>query len=324
MFKSLNYFSNFNLPMLPKFFDYIPNEILEHDFSNINSDELIIFCEENKEYLKNSYNNLSDDNLISELKKEFILNNIREQIPKLRLNALLSSNKPYCYDELKSLNVNEDGLITLEDYFHHSRKNPYMLCLPISDTNSNYWIWKELYDLKDNDNISIKIRLDPLVKSPLPIINKMTVFSEPLNWNLLSEIKDKNCASFIDDDKGNKTDLFWQKSDNEIHFKCEELPLYEEIKVRGSRYFHAIYDMDNEVISHCDGSIKIYDENDFLKRNDISLWENNSKNYGKYLKIFQVDGEINSDRFTSLITSFFVRNHDIRNYFENFSNNLKC
>ena len=321
MFKTTKYFAEYNLPVANFSFNlYIPNEVLDEDLDNINEEELLSFCEKNKEYLKNIITNFNEDILVETLKKEFILSNIQEQIPKLRINALLNSNAPYDMEDLLNLNVNEDGLITLEDYFNFPKENDYMLCLPISDINSNYWIWKEIYDLKDDKNISLKIRLDPLVKNPLHGIYKMTVFSDPLNWNELSKINNKSCAQFINDYTGHKTDLYWQRIDNELHFKCEELPLYEAIENRGSRYFHAIYDIPTKLITHCDGSVKIYNESDFLKRNDINLWDNNSKNYGIYRKIFQADGKINPHKFTSLITSFFVRNHDLHDYFEKLNN----
>ena len=317
MFKTTKYFAEYNLPTYNFSFNlYIPKEILDEDLDNINEKELLLFCEKNKEYLKNIISNIKESDLVETLQKEFILSNIKEIIPKMRVSALLNSNSPYDMEDLLNINVNEDGLITLEDYFNFSRENEYMLCLPISDINSNYWIWKEIYDLKDDKNISLKIRLDPLVKNPLSGIYKMTVFSDPLNWNELSKINNKSCAQFINEYTGHKTDLYWQRIGNELHFKCEELPLYEEIENRGSRYFHAIYDIQTKLITHCDGSVKIYRESDFLKRNNINLWEDNSKNYGIYRKIFQADGKINADKFTSLITSFFVRNHDLYNYFE--------
>ena len=317
MFKSKKYFVENNLPLINFSFTYIPKEIMDEDLNKINEEELLLFCGENIEYLKSQITDFKKDNRIEILKKEFILSDLRKQIPKMRLKALLNSKAPYDTEDLSDLNVNDDGLITLEDYFNFHRKNSYMLCLPISDINSNYWIWKEIYNLKDEKNILIKIRLDPLVKNPIQGIYKMTVFSDSLNWNELSKIDDKSCAQFINDCTGNRTDLYWQRIDNELHFKCEEIPIYEEIENRGSRYFHAIYDTKNELITHCDGSVKLYNESDFLKRNDINLWDKNSKNYGNYIKIFQVDGELNPNKFTSLITSYFVRNHDIGHYFEN-------
>ena len=317
MFKSTKYFVENNLPLANFSFNlYIPKEVLDEDLSNINEEELLHFCEKNKEYLRSMISNIKEEHLIETLKKEFILSEIGKQIPKMRINALINSNAPYETEELLDLNINEDGLITLEDYFNFPRKNAYMLCLPISDINSNYWIWKEIYDLKDEKNISLKIRLDPLVKNPLEAVYKMTVFSDSLNWNELSKIEGESCAQFINDYTRNRTDLHWHRMDNELHFKCEELPLYDEIKNRGSRYFHAIYNIKTKLITHCDGSIKIYNESDFLKRNVINLWDDNSKNYGIYKKIFQADGEINPHKFTSLITSFFVRNNDIVKYFE--------
>ena len=195
-----------------------------------------------------------------------------------------------------------------------------MLCLPINASNSNYYIRQEINDLHYNKNILLKIRLDPLVKNPFPIIEKMTVFGEQLNWQELSHINERKIASFINEKDSRKTDLIWEKIENELHFKCEELPLYNELNIRGSRYFHAIYDIENEYITHCDGSIKIYNEKEFLKRNTINLWHKNSKNYGTYIKIFQADGKIDTDIFTKLISSYYVWNYDITNYFKKMNN----
>ena len=233
-----------------------------------------------------------------------------------RIDALLNNNKPYDSNDLKDLKVNHDGLITSADYLNFPNITSYTLCQPTNAIDSTYWLERELYKYKDNNKISLKVRLDPILKNPRPIVYKMTVFGEQLNWKKLSEIKERKIASFIDDSNYHKTDLCWEKIDNELHFKCEELPLYDEIELRGSRYFHAIYDVNNEYITHCDGSTKIYSQKDFLSRNDISLWDKNSKNYGKYVKIFQADGQINTDNFTKIISSYYVWNRDITNYFE--------
>lgn len=233
-----------------------------------------------------------------------------------RIDALLNNNKPYDSDDLKGLNVNHDGLITYNDYLNFPNITSYELCLPIDAIDSTYWLERELYKFKDNNNISLKVRLDPILKNKMPVVYKMTVFGEQLNWKQLSQIKERKIASFINDDNNRKTDLCWEKIGDELHFKCEELPLYEELSKRGSRYFHAIYNINKEYVTHCDGSTKIYNENDFIKRNDISLWNKNSKNYGKYVKIFQADGQINTDNFTKIISSYYVWNRDITNYFE--------
>ena len=206
-----------------------------------------------------------------------------ELIPKIRLNAL-KTNKPYDLDDLKGLGVDNDGLVDIHQYMKSNRKYRYMLCLPINNANSNHWIWEKIYDLKDNGEISFRIRLDPFAKNPLIFINKMTIFGESLNWEKLSSIKDVSQTHFLEN--GRKTYLFWKKSHDKLYFYCEELPKYEEICYRGSRYFHAIYDIEKQCIIHCDGSIKIYDEDNFFNRMDIFLWDENYKKYGGYVKIF--------------------------------------
>lgn len=254
--------------------------------------------------------------ILTNILENFIVPDFLDIKSDKRIKALLNTNKPYDSKELKDLNVNHDGLIDYDDYLNFPNMNKYTLCLPIDAINSTYWIERELFSLNSNKNISLKVRLDPILKNPFPVIYKMTVFGEQLNWKELSQINERKVVSFMEDNNSRKTELIWEKIDNELHFKCEELPLYDEIDVRGSRYFHAIYDVNNEYITHCDGSTKIYTQKDFLNRNEISLWDKNSKNYGKYVKIFQADGQINTENFTKIISSYYVWNHDIINYFE--------
>ena len=119
MFKTTKYFAEYNLPTYNFSFNlYIPKEILDEDLDNINEKELLLFCEKNKEYLKNIISNIKESDLVETLQKEFILSNIKEIIPKMRVSALLNSNSPYDMEDLLNINVNEDGLITLEDYFN--------------------------------------------------------------------------------------------------------------------------------------------------------------------------------------------------------------
>lgn len=316
MYKSLPFFIDNNLPSMYESFEFIEKNIVKEDLSRINNVDLKKFHEEHKFIYNELLEGLPEDKKIIELKKYYLADLFSNIISKKRIDTLLNTDKPYDSEDLKGLNINSDGLVDFNDYLNFHSKNRYMLCLPINAENSNYWIGLELDSLKNNKDISLKIRLDPLVKNPIPIIYKMTVFGEQLNWKKLSKIKERNVVSFMDEKDWRKTDLYWEKNNNELHFKCEELPLHEELRKRGSRYFHAIYDINNEYITHCDGSIKIYNEKDFLKRNNISLWDKNSKNYGKYVKIFQADGQINTDNFTKIISSYYVWNHDITNYFE--------
>lgn len=313
MFNSLKYFLELNLSINMPSFEHIPEIVLKEDYKKISDEELLNFVERNKQRLEFLLKGVEEDNLLIELKKHYMLFEFNELIPKIRLNAL-KTNKPYDLDDLKGLEVDNDGLVDIHDYLNYKSENQYMLCSPLRDIDSNYWLWKEICKLKNDEKIYFKIRLDPLAINPVGFIYKMTVFGEPLDWDKLSDINDISKVQFFDNDIF--TELYWKKRENKLHFVCEELPKYEEIEYMPSRYFHAIYNINEKTIVHCDGSIKIYDEKDFLNRNSIPLWDENSKNYGKYIKIFRADGEISTDKFTSLITSFFVRNTDISNYFK--------
>ena len=143
MFNSLKYFLELNLSINMPSFEHIPEIVLKEDYKKISDEELLNFVERNKQRLEFLLKGVEEDNLLIELKKHYMLFEFNELIPKIRLNAL-KTNKPYDLDDLKGLEVDNDGLVDIHDYLNYKSENQYMLCSPLRDIDSNYWLWKEI------------------------------------------------------------------------------------------------------------------------------------------------------------------------------------
>lgn len=247
---------------------------------------------------------------------DLIANSIYED----RLQALLH-NKPYdrkefegLYDEEYLIKINKKSK-TYDSIFIDN--NRYGLCLQYNAFNSSYWISMELNKL-NLDEMELKIRPDPFLKNFSILILKSTVFSKPLNWNNIRFLKNDDKGKFENYKTGEVTEYLWHpRKNNEVIFTCEELPPKNQINLRGSRYFHAIFEKDSGKFQHCDGSIKIYNEKSYEKRLGLSIDNNEINDIGNEVKIFRVDNNIPKEKFTSLISSYFYWNHDLINYFSN-------
>ena len=196
--------------------------------------------------------------------------------------------------------------------------NKYGLCLPINRFNSSYWITQELNKL-NLKKVDLKIRIDPFLRNFKDMHYTSTVFSQPLNWSNVINLKKEDKGLFKNYPTGESTEYLWKtRKGNEVVFTCEELPSKEDIHLRGSRYFHAIFEKDTGKFKHCDGSIIIYDNvKKFEKRSNLSIDDNKINDIGKEIKLFRVDGDIPKEQFVSLLTSYFYWNDDLRHYCEN-------
>lgn len=330
-FKTINYFSqrnfaaiNINLNKKKFIMADFPKEDFIHDLNLYTENELKEFYylyEQKFDLLTEGYSKKEKE---MELRKWKINEDMSKQISKERINALINTNKPYDNKDFEDIPI-ENGLVKIDQFTIGINSfilndNEYQLCIPNNESNSNYWISEAIIKFSKNKNVTFQVRLDPLIKNPIKIVLFMDIYGAKLNWDQLSNINSQ--ISILKESNGIKTEIVWTKKENELHFKCEELPLYKSVQERGSRYFHAIYNIENKIITHCDGSIKVYNTEDFLKRNNVHLKDKNTKKLGKYIKIFRGDGEISTDNFTSLITSYFIRNNDVVNYLKELNDKL--
>ncbi|WP_042703469.1 hypothetical protein [Methanobrevibacter arboriphilus] len=274
----------------------------------------------NNSFIKNKVDNWELLDLFSK--------KINYEISKERIYSLINSNKPYGSKDFKELDIDKNQLVSINDfevnrggYFTIEgfiyKNNLYSLCLPHNAFHSYQWIHQNLVNSMDNEEINIRIRLDPLAKNFLTSVNKMVIYGENLNWDDLANLTEEKHYKFLNDSNGEITDLVWKPDGNELHLTCEELPNIEFSEIKGARYLHAIYNKDLETVTHCDGSLRIYTKNELMQRKNYHVRHSNSRKMGKRVKIFQVNGYIPTKDFTSFVNSFYLWNDDINNYFTN-------
>ncbi len=292
------------------------HEDLKYDLDTIKKEEILTYYKKHEKRINFLNRKIKNKMIYSKilLFGELLANSIFED----RLDALLK-NEPYDKKEFENF-YDKENLIKVDKFskVYDSiiiNENRYGLCLPINAFNSSYWISQELNKL-NLDDVDLKIRVDPFLKNFSLICQKSTVFSKPLNWNKIRDLKTVDKGQFRNYKTGELTEYMWKpRKNNTVVFTCEELPSKDLINLRGSRYFHAIFEKDSGRFIHCDGSIKIYNKNSFKKRCKYTINNNEINDIGKEVKIFRVDKNIPKEMFISLINSYFYWNHDLIDYF---------
>jgi hypothetical protein len=295
------------------------------DIDNIDIDELEDFITAKR------IDRFLDDNenLHLEKCKCYLISKIQKDIAKSRLKALTENTRPYNSENLVNLQIGENQLVSIKQFeiynngFKYNDK-VYSLTHVINGSNSSYWITQSILSLAFNYKLDFKIRLDPFIEihhsEYSPMAYKMTIYGKPLDWERLKNLRDEEYGQWMNDDNlsnNNITDYVWRPENNEIHFTCEELPNIEEVEIRGSRYFHAIFNKETGKIIHCDGAIRIYSKEELTNRLGFHVRKAEVRKVGTRIKIFQLDEEIGQDAFVSLITNFMVWNNDVLMYFNN-------
>lgn len=113
------------------------------------------------------------------------------------------------------------------------------------------------------------------------------------------------------------TEFSWYY-DNQSHtFECEEITTQPSVGVSeeqyGFRYIHSIYDHDKQAVVHFDAAIKLYNEEEYVKRLDQSL-DKVDKNI-LYTKLFRIDGRLAVSDWKRLCVLFMQGNSLISEYF---------
>lgn len=80
--------------------------------------------------------------------------------------------------------------------------------------------------------------------------SKAKVYGKDIKWKELCNIYERESVKLKDDKTKALTEVLWERNRNEFHLKCEELPILEEVEERGSRCFHAIYNIEKDLITY--------------------------------------------------------------------------
>jgi hypothetical protein len=292
------------------------NSNLLKEFIESISDELIVqynMTNSNKSIAKERIAAILLNKTIQEERIKYLQCNKNLPTPYNKLNGLID------FDENFLINTDNlsyfRGILKISDYVYH--------VLPsIQQKNSLYWALLELDKISEYSSISV--RLDPFMykheDNHRIMINKMLIYGVPLNWKRINTLKDTIHAKWQADNPESSSYLFteivWDRRSDGVHFVCEETPNMRNVSLRGSRYFHAIYNPEREVFTHTDGAIRIYDSIKLEQRDSVHV--RNSGKIGKRIKIFKINGDIKREDWCNLVSAFFVWNQDIYNYFKEF------
>ena len=118
------------------------------------------------------------------------------------------------------------------------------------------------------------------------------------------------------------TQFYWHIQDGKRTFECEEICDREnitcdnkQIQLWGCRYVHSMINPCTGLPTHLDGSIRIYNDEQILRRlesnNDISKYGKESK----YIKLWRIDNDFSISIWKELISSFYRENTLIGEYF---------
>jgi hypothetical protein len=263
----------------------------------------------------------------TQLRIYFTIEEMGREIGRLRKQILSdrSSLSPYDHPDLKAVSVDENGLVYMSAFQSFNggfslQDEVFTLAPSTNQTNACYWLLQELRD--PHLSARVKIRLDPLVHHPKAMFNpmhfRMQVYGKTLDWDRIRQLAAPEQLEFIPDPglsrNVSKTELVWKPNGDEIHLTCEELPVADSLSFRGSRYFHAIFNRSTGKIDHCDGAIRYYDEQSYSERCRFHIKANEATKAGIRIKIFHVT-EPSHQSLINLVTSYFVWNQDIFDYF---------
>ena len=337
--KSLRYFSKSQLDPLYEVFNILDDtehqqyKNLQNDLKAIDSSELENYVSE--KYINELIGNIENKEMVQ--RAYYFIYLLRTQIA-LELKETLISTKlrprPYDSSNLKSIDVKKNNLVSINEFsldrigLKYGEK-VYLIC-PITETsNSSFWVTQVIFKLHGLYDINFKIRLDPFKEIPKdtfnPMFYKMQVHGKPLDWKRISSLVNDDFGQWFNDKEYNKegfTDYVWSpKKDGTIHFTCEEVPKWNYSGLKSSRYFHAIFNKNTKKVSHCDGAIRYYTDEELKNRLKFQVKDPEARKTGKRIKIFQFDSkenggfELDQSSFSDLAINFFVWNNDVIEYF---------
>jgi len=251
-----------------------------------------------------------------------------KSIPEARLRALIDTSgvkrpPPYEHPDVADLQLDPDYMVSLNSFRVRAgvllrHETGFTVVPPVESTNSQYWLIQSL--LREGLQSVTVVRLDPFIVHPekdYPCIEyRMLWYGVPLDWEHIDNRNSEEHGRWAPGKlsiHSAYTDYVWTPRDGEVHFRCEELPSRENVRTRGSRYFHAVYLPQQKKIVHLDGAIRIYDQNEWDSRQSSHVRK--SSKIGKRIKVFRVNAEISRESLGAICSNFFVWNYDVARYF---------
>lgn len=253
---------------------------------------------------------------------------LEREVSKLRLATLKASlgsqrPEPLNHPDLEVVAPDKNGLVDLSLFDQRCGglaigESVFEILPAIGARNSSYWTLLVLNALPEG--VSPKIRLDPLMCSARggyrAMFYKMNVFGQPLTWRKILALSKEATQRWMPDEPDDSdvafTDAVWTPRDDEVHLRCEECPRPFAASFRPSRYFHAVIDRKRESIVHCDGALRIFSHDQASGRNGMHVRD--AGKLGDRVKLFQIDDELDSETWATLLKTFFLWNRDIEGF----------
>ncbi len=243
------------------------------------------------------------------------LRRLREQVSEARPD-------PYAHHDLAGLEVDLHGLMELRLLDQRqggfaSGQTVFEIMPSIDARNSSYWSGMSLNGFEAG--LRPRIRLDPFMRAPRAgyrsMAYKMLVYGRPLTWRKILALKDESHHRWMPDRQDSDvafTDVVWTPRANEVHLRCEECPKPSAARYRPSRFLHAIIDRDAGAVVHTDGALRIFDDEEAAARTCTHV--RSAGKVGVRVKLFQLDGQLDTERWTELLQAFFIWNDDIQEF----------
>lgn len=306
----------------------------ENPISYLIAEQLTLFDRDSIEAVKadRQFQFFSDTSEGADLDREaglWLLNRLlMKGIPETRLKVLIDSLErerplPYEHPAVADLELDSDCMVPLSSFQVKAGSlvradTGFTIMPPIQSTNSQYWLLQSL--LRERLQAVTTVRLDPFIVQPAKAYAcmeyRMWWYGRPFDWERIDTLTTEEHGRWAPGRLSTQaayTDFVWTPRDREVHFRCEEIPLRDEVLSRGSRYFHAIYSPVQKRIVHLDGAIRVYDPEEWDNRQASHV--RSSGKIGKRIKIFRIDTEVSRDCMGKVCCSFFVWNNDVARYF---------
>jgi hypothetical protein len=251
------------------------------------------------------------------------------EIPKRRLELLEPIDgetlpRPLRHPALEGLTPDSDHLVPLNEFeWNGSRlvRNDFAFLplSPVESPNSQYWFLNELFKL--GRSAQAFVRLDPFLNGltrEFPMMAyRMMVYGRPLDWLRIRNLEEEEHGQWRPDREMQGievTDFAWTPRGGEVHFRCEEIPIQDATRLRGSRYLHAVYIPSRDEFIHLDAAVRVFTAGEWQQRMKTRHVRKAGK-VGRRHKVFRIDSPLSTDAFSNLCAQFFVWNSDVGRYF---------
>ncbi|MBL0143867.1 MAG: hypothetical protein IPP91_17625 [Betaproteobacteria bacterium] len=114
-----------------------------------------------------------------------------------------------------------------------------------------------------------------------------------------------------------RTEFWWYDQDALRAFECEEVVDGQTLGIEDAdryacRYAHSMVDLVKNEPHHLDGAVRIYDDEQILRRLDLNMAE--AGRHSEYVKLWRVDGRIPVPLWKALLSDYFRDNHLVSEY----------